>query len=162
VGAFEGHRLLVSSVAFSEKGNLLVTGSSDGTAVLWDIATNRKIRVFKHGNWGVNSVALSADGKRLVSGGEDKTVRLWDLAAGKKIREFKHKAVTYALTLSGDGKLLATGGASAWGRHLWDAEVWLWDVAGGEQIRVLDGYRHLVSCVAFSDDRKWLVTGSFD
>ena len=66
----EGHTGPVNSVAFSPDGQVLASGSSDGTIGLWDAATGSHIRVLGH-PWGVSSVAFSPDGQTLASGASD-------------------------------------------------------------------------------------------
>ena len=66
-----------------------LTGSADDTAILWDLASGKALRVLKgHGHW-VMSVAFSPDGKQALTGSYDHTARLWDLASGKELSVFR-------------------------------------------------------------------------
>jgi WD40 repeat protein len=61
---FAGHTSAVTGVAFSPDGKLVLTGSSDGTARLWDRESAHELaRVRLPGltDW-VRSVAISPDG----------------------------------------------------------------------------------------------------
>src|SRR5579871_2713903 len=83
-----GHAAQVNSVAISSDSKLIVTGSSDNTARLWDVQSGKEIRTLTgHAHW-VHSVAFSPDGKRVLTGSEDKTARLWDVESGKEIHVF--------------------------------------------------------------------------
>jgi WD40 repeat protein len=60
-----------------------------------------------------------------------------------------------SMTLSSDGKWLATGGG-------FDKTARLWEAATGREIRVFEGHTDQVTAVALSKDGKWLVTGGWD
>jgi WD40 repeat protein len=74
-------RSAVVSVEFSHDGTLLATASWDGTARLWDVATQRQIGPpMSIGLNLMDGVAFSPDGKILATAGADGAARLWDIA----------------------------------------------------------------------------------
>ncbi len=73
-----GHRGAVTSVAFSNDGLVLVTGSTDATAILWDISSDREARVLEGHDSDVLSVAFSPTRQEVLTGSADGTARLWN------------------------------------------------------------------------------------
>ena len=159
----------VGSLAFSPDGEILASGSRDGTIHLWDVVSGAPIRTLEEHTSYVNSVSFSPDGKILVSGSgspydDDNTVRLWDVDTGQEIAILRgHKHVVNSVAFSPDGKILASGSGD-WGtaRGGDDRTVRLWDVDTGQEIATLRGHKHVVSSVAFSPDGKILASGSGD
>ena len=77
----------ISSVAFSDDGTRIVSGSDDDSVLVWDASTGLLLKELKgHTDW-VNSVAFSSDGTRIVSGSVDRSVRVWDASTGVELRE---------------------------------------------------------------------------
>ncbi|NTU41812.1 MAG: NACHT domain-containing protein [Nitrospirales bacterium] len=150
-----GHSSSVTSVAFSPDGKILVTGSWDKTARLWDVASGREIKTIQAHSGSVTSVTFSPDGKTLVTGSWDKTARLWDVESGREIKTFQaHSDSISSVAVSPDGKTLVTGG--------WDKTARLWDVESGREIMTLQAHSEVVTSVAFSPDGKIFATGSRD
>jgi RNA polymerase sigma factor (sigma-70 family) len=77
MGPRNGHQGTVGSVSFSPDSKVLVSGSGDKTAKLWDPGSGKLLQSLEGHEGTVNAVALSADGRMLATGGEDGTVRLW-------------------------------------------------------------------------------------
>jgi WD40 repeat protein len=98
----KGHLGTVFSLAFSPRGDVLVSGGADATVReygktirIWQVATGKMLRALDSKSW-TRSVAVSADGAMVVTAGQDRlfssrdrpaAVRLWDLRSGKLLRK---------------------------------------------------------------------------
>jgi WD40 repeat protein len=150
-----GHAGYLYTAAFSQDGRLVVTGSYDSTARLWDAASARELQVFRGHDATVWSAVISRDGRRVLTGSGDKTARLWDVATGRELKRFNgHTGEIKSVALSPDGKLALTGSD--------DKSVRLWDTATAKEIRRFQGHTRGVNAVAFSSDGRVVLTGSDD
>ncbi len=77
-GPFEGHKLPVTSVAWSRDGKRIVTGSRDKTVRLWDAETGKELHVFPGPVDEIRSVAFSRDNKKIVACEKTGYIFLWD------------------------------------------------------------------------------------
>jgi WD40 repeat protein len=167
-----------ASLAISPDGKTLASGGgghysygkstllSGGGVFLWDLASGKKINLFKDER-NDTSVAISPDGKTLAAPGapyEPKRpyafaapVRLWDIAAAKNTVNVKGTddndgpdSVT-SVAFSADGKTLATGSMCV---------VRFWNVATGEKTAEFTAHTHWVHSMAFSPDGKTFASAS--
>ena len=149
-----GHERAVWSVAVSPDGRHAVTGSEDGTAVVWDLATGRQLCKFA-GHWGEVCSVVSLDGRHAVTGSGNHTAVVWDLATGQRLRELAgHGDWVTSVAVSPDGRHAVTGSE--------DGTAVVWDLATGQRLRELAGHRGEVRSVAMSPDGRHAVTGSED
>ena len=65
-----------------------------------------------------------------------------------------HGAPVFALVLTADGKIAATGGKNKL--------IKLWDVEASKQIGVLSGHTDVIRGLAFSQDGQFLASASAD
>jgi WD40 repeat protein len=124
-GPFKGHACAVNSVAFSQDGNSIVSGSVDKAIRIWDANTGEiTAGPFEgHTDW-VWSVAFSPDSKRVVSGSVDKTIRILDVETRKTIAgPFEgHTDSIFAVAFSPDGKRVVSGSRDKTIR-IWNVEL---------------------------------------
>lgn len=89
---------------------LIVTGSSDGTARVWDAGSGRCLIELRGHSRAVRSVAFSPDGKLIVTGSSYGTARVWDASSGRSLFELRgHSQAVRSVAFSPDGKLIVTG-----------------------------------------------------
>src|SRR5262249_28239519 len=79
VGRILRHAALVGTARFSADGSLIVTGSDDRTARVWDTETGQPVGEPLHHDSGVFGADFSRDGSRIVTASGD-TARVWDIA----------------------------------------------------------------------------------
>jgi len=146
-----GHADIVTAMAFSLDGRLVLTGSKDRTACVWDFETRREIRKFRNHPERVSAVAFSPDGRQALTASL-RNIYLWDISTGRLVKNFRTSDLSSEIksaVFSPDGAYIA--GASDCGRS-----VYLWDVVKSSEnpLWINSNYSHNV---AFSSDGKSLV-----
>ncbi len=147
----------VASAALSPDGKLLVTGSWDHSAKIWDAATGRAVRKLEGGHLGyVNTAEFSPDGREVLTASDDGTARLWNVQTGQLtgVSFIGHTGRVLGATFSPDGSRVLTVSA--------DKTAKLWDRATGQLRQTLTGHDWAVTCGRFSPDGSRVVTGSQD
>ncbi len=86
-GPFEGHAGEVLCAAFSPDGKKLLSGGSDRTVRLWDVATGKELKVLKRLPSAISRVGFAGRGARAVAIAADSGFVTWDLETGKIVRE---------------------------------------------------------------------------
>ena len=125
---FVGHAKPVTSVAFSPRGECIISGSEDRTLRLWDLEGNCISEPFVGHTGSVTSVAFSPGGDRIVSGSEDRTLRLWDLEGNLIGTPFEgHSDSVWSVAFSPKGNCIVSssddGTLRLWRVGTWEDEL---------------------------------------
>jgi cytochrome c len=148
-----GHGGPVRAIAVAPDGATALSGSFDGSAILWSLQRGVALQVLRYHGGAVNAVTLLPDG-RAVTGGEEGRIALWKRGEQKPAAVLEgHQGPISALAVSPDGQWLASGS--------WDRTVRLWPLAGGSP-RVLEGHQQSVNGLAFATDGAALVSVGYD
>ena len=99
--ALSGHTGIVFAVAWSELGDLLVSGGSDGMLRWWDVQSGECVKMRQGHPGGVQSLRVSPDGRRLSSCGDDGAITLWDLESGEYVRTLRRDRPYERLDITG-------------------------------------------------------------
>lgn len=125
---FDGHQQEIYSLDFSTDGRLIVSGSGDKTARIWDMVdgTSKVLTINDHDSLnndaGVTSVAISPNGQYVAAGSLDTVVRIWDVQTGQLVERLRgHRDSVYSVAFTPDGKGLVSGSL--------DKTLKFWDVS---------------------------------
>src|SRR5208283_4681172 len=146
----QAHHGWIYGLVFSPDGKALASSSPYDTC-LWDMET--ATQRFKFG-MGTNRPVFSPDGRLLIAGNSaGDSIQVWDTATGQRERLLRgHVTHVNCVALSGDGKIIASGGP--------EGLVRLWDVASGQEIVRQQGHQAAVRSVAFAPNGLVVATAS--
>ena len=147
----------VAAADISPDGRLLVTGSWDQSAKIWNTETGQAIRKLDGLHQGfINSVEFSPDGSTILTASDDGTARLWDVNSGApletviKVHDTRVRHASYNRLGT---KILTTAN---------NKTAQIWDASTGKSLVTLSGHQWAVLSGQFSNDGKRVITGSED
>ncbi|KAJ5774008.1 hypothetical protein N7457_008904 [Penicillium paradoxum] len=144
------HSASILCLQFDEE--IMVTGSSDFTCIVYDIKDEyRPLRRLEGHNAGVLDVCF--DDRYIVSCSKDTTICVWDRNTGKLLRQLNgHEGPVNAVQLRGDLIVSASG----------DGVAKMWNVVSGRCVKEFTSKDRGLACVEFSDDGRTILTGGND
>ena len=148
----------INAVACSPDGHWIAVARYGRVELL--AADSRKlVRTLADICGNVNDVAFSADSSKLIAAAGEAGLfgeaQLWNVADGKLLKSFRgHRDNLYAVALSPDGKILATGS--------YDQQIKLWNTETGAEARTLTGHNGAVHSLAFHPKGRLLASASGD
>ncbi len=131
---------------------IIVTGSSDSTLIVWDIRLGyQHVRRLCHHTAGVLDVCF--DTKHIVSCSKDMTVCLWDRRTGEFLQSLNgHRGPVNAVQLRGNLVVSASG----------DGVAKLWNLTSGLCIKEFPSKDRGMACIEFSPDSRTILAGGND
>ncbi|XP_029444285.1 WD repeat-containing protein 86 [Rhinatrema bivittatum] len=162
---FRGHRNCILALAHftmqdvldacepeeQQEREFLVTGSTDCTVKVWDVASGRCYRTLRGHSAAILCLVLDVPSKELFSGSMDYTVRRWNVVTGEQLKVFRgHQGSVICLELV--SQHLYSGSA--------DRTVKCWVADTGECVRTYKAHKHSVSTLKYHAG--FLFTGSGD
>ena len=131
-----GHHNYVYSLAFSPKGNMLVSGSYDEAVFLWDVRTARLMRSLPAHSDPVSSVDFVRDGTLIASCSSDGLIRIWDTGTGQCLKTLVHEdnAAVTGVRFSPNGKFVLAATL--------DSSVRLWNYVEGRCAKTYQGHKN--------------------
>ncbi len=166
LGILEGHKLNLTSLAYSPDGHYLASGSGwwennnlSGELSLWDARTRKVLSVFAGSLGNITSLAFSPDGQTLATvvhlGKDNSEVRFWEIPSLKlkRLSPFPASRAGSA-AFSSDGKVLAIG--------LENGKTALCDGVTGRVLETRSGHQDWVKAVACGHKDAVFVSGGKD
>lgn len=144
---FEGHTNAVRAV--SGYADIIVSGSYDHKAIVWDLRTlSKKFELIGHTDR-IYSCVYDWKRKQCYTGSVDNTVRIWDVTNGKLKAVLEGHQILVGLITISDNNLVSAAA---------DSTVRIWDPDSGHARNVLRGHASAITCVTNDDER--VVSGS--
>ncbi len=92
-----GHSNTIKTVAFSNSGQHMVSGSMDKTIKVWSSANKKVIKTLNGHKEGVNRVDFSNTDKYIISAGYDNKIIIWDWMNDKAVKELSIKHTNFSI-----------------------------------------------------------------
>ncbi len=151
--SLQGHRGPVAGVAVSPTGHLAVSGSHDGSVLLWNLETARPVRRFIGHRDMVGPVAFAPLQDRVVSGSRDSRIVVWDIRTGRPLHTLTgHRGPVNGLAVTPDARHLVSTSVQ-------DRSLRLWRLADGALLASFQGESQCSAC-ALAPDGRTVVTGA--
>jgi WD40 repeat protein len=145
-------------VAFSPDGRIVLTGSWDSTAQLWDARSGKLLSSPLQHQAPVLAVAFNPDGRIVATGTGNDTDHFLDARSGKSLTPpLQHRAPVITVAFSPNRRIVATGI-----RLISRGSAWLWDTVTGKPLAPPLQHETPVLAVAFSPNGQTLATGAYD
>ena len=150
IAPHEYHDASILCLQFDQ--DIMVTGSSDHTAIMWSIQENyRPIRRLRGHTAGVLDVCV--DERYVVTCSKDTTICLWDRETGELVKKLTgHRGPVNAVQMRGNLLASASG----------DGMAKLWNLTDGLCVKEFSSKDRGLACVEFSEDGRSILAGGND
>jgi WD40 repeat protein len=163
VSHLKEHIQKVTKVGLFKDDLHLLTTAKDKSILIWDLNKEKRISSYQQSMGGVNNFQLSPiDENFLVTIGQDRKITFWDLRHAKPVKimgsnpnnQPDQADELFALSISNDGKYVATGGTAG--------IIRVWDFNNYHCL--FEQYAHSKTCnsLSYTYDDKFLISAGAD
>jgi WD40 repeat protein len=118
------HTNWVTTLAFSQDGSKIITGSDDDKIKIWDLNGNLLFTCLGHTN-SITQVKVTPNNQWLVSSSKDNKIKIWDVNNGTLVRTITgHIDDVNGIDISPDGTKIVSGSV--------DKTCKIWDIYSGK------------------------------
>ncbi len=151
-GTVAGHRGPINDVVVHADNIRFATAGADGTIRLWQQPQAETL--VKGHTAALQGLVSSHNGQWFATIADDRSIRIWDANGALRRQLNGHEHPPRVITVRDDDALLASGDQSG--------TVRAWNPANGAAQGVLTAHKGAVTALAFSADRKQLITAGED
>ncbi len=149
------HSAAISALAWSPDSKRIASASLDKTVLIYDVAHQKNLVIYRGHTDAVLTVAWSPDGKYLASGSADKTIQIWDVTSGTRVLTLPgHTGAVTTVAWSPDSKHVVSSSE--------DGTVRVWDVIHGNLVLTYRGHMGAVMAAAWSPDGEYIASAGAD
>jgi WD40 repeat protein len=148
------HEGPITDLRFDPSGHFIITASQDGTAQVWEVQTGSPAGMSLSTTDPYPCACFSRDGRFVVRTTE-RRAEVFDAQTGQSLgTSMVHAAQIYRMTLSPDGRKLATAA--------WDNTGRVWDLQTGGPLTPPLQHRRRLYKITFSPNGRFVATASED
>ncbi|MCH9653585.1 MAG: hypothetical protein K0U86_19425 [Planctomycetes bacterium] len=147
------HSRPLYSCKIDGSGNYLLAGAQGSNFNRWDIVSAANTQLAGHQSW-VRRFDLHGSSSLMITGAYEGKIAWWDLTSAQPKPQHlitAHKGYVRGVSVSPDGKLVATAGN--------DRLIKIWSVQTAKLIQTLEGHEHHIYNVKFHPSGRYLLSG---
>ena len=144
----------VCDLKFSADEKWLAACGTGGLIRIYDTHNWTLIQTLAAHDMTVKSVAFTPDGSKLISGSRDDHIIFWNTETWTEQRRIKAHDTVQSISLSNNGRWLASGGA--------DGRTRVWDVDSGDMVSDVHGHDQTVLATAISPNGRFIASGGYE
>ncbi|XP_067107617.1 protein FAN isoform X3 [Osmerus mordax] len=146
------HDAGVNTISLNPAGTLLVSGSKDGTASIWDTTTFALLHQVNCHTGTIHDIAFSPDSRHILSVGGDFCLKMLDVQTGMLILSLQ--AEEEQRCFCWDGNTVLTGGQSG--------DLLFWNLLSSKVTSRIPGHSGMVTAMWMNEQCSSLITGGED